>query len=239
MGGTDELRDPRGAGERRDEEASARDEAATQRDEASSARDGDADYRDRNARDRDARTSERLHGLVERVRTLRKDILDRLDRLDRLDLDLDRPGQVPLQPGSGRPTKDVRPGAEDRAALEALLDEVVAVLDREAAVLGAAANDRWRSARDRRAAAEDRRDSAADRDRSAADREEAAIDRERVDFRIDLGVTLRELRTSQASVATAVGRVLAESRGRIAESKRLLGRRDQRTESPAPRDESR
>ncbi|GAA4702442.1 hypothetical protein GCM10023215_47120 [Pseudonocardia yuanmonensis] len=237
MGGADELRDPRRAADRRDAAATARDEAAEQRDTASLTRDVEAGARDRNARRRDSETAFRLHDLVERLRLLRGEILDRLDRLDAAP-----PGRAPQEPHSGFPTTsdDAMNSVEDRAALEALLDEVVAVVNREAAVQGAAAGDRRRSARDRQAAAEDRRASAADRDRSGADREEAAIDREQVDYRTKLGLTQRDLHASRAGAAQAaeaVERLLAETRERVVKSKRLLTRLPDPPSSPKRRDD--
>ncbi|WP_433506948.1 hypothetical protein ACQP04_11000 [Pseudonocardia halophobica] len=223
MAEPDELRDPRPDAYRRDAIATGRDEVAEHRDEDSAVRDGDAGARDQLARRRDARMAAQLHQLTERLSALRAEILDRLDRIDGV-----APARhLPLESEGTSPEgeQDPRRALEDRNALEALLDEIIAVLTRQAAVLGAAAGDRRASSRDRLAAAEDRRSSAEDRDRSAADREEAAIDRERIDFRLDLPFVRQQAEKSRASYARhadVVGRVLAETRERISASRRLL-----------------
>lgn len=229
MGGADELRDPRRAADRRDAAAVGRDEVADRRDEVSLARDVEAESRDRAAQERDSATAQELRHLVARLRLLRGEILDRLDRIES-----DRLGSASQEPAPDFPAATDAAMKSDRAALEALLDEVIVEVTREAALQGAAAGDRRSSARDRRAAADDRRVSAADRGLSAADREEAAIDRERVDFHTDLGEFAEE-RTGRTDITEVVGRALSESRERIDESRRLLGSSTERTRRAAHR----
>jgi hypothetical protein len=216
--------DLRAPAERRYDLAADRDDAAERRDAASDNRDDTAHRRDIDAEERDNAARQDSDRLDDRLRTVRRQLLDGLARCaDTIDPD-DQPATAR---GARRLLAD-----PDLTAVITLVDDLDTEIQRIRNNRRTAAGERRAAARDRYDAACDRKDSALDRALSARDRSQAAI--ERVQAELGDLPSGRQLSSTHESLIDRGANATAVSRQRIADSREQLARLRDRTGPPAP-----